>query len=266
MVIILGAARTACAVYISDPLIGSQFASQPLKGAAWASSSTGPYHVSSMGGFSETGEILEWKAWYRYGLTLSGDGDASITSDWTLQIEAQAKDGGWAFSRAGIKIYEPRPDWGEDHYGYIDQHEIYDFGYSSLMTKTENGSWTHTLQPDILYIIEVYAWIQISPGSDSIAMAYADPVHYFTDPSHSNTHSIDLTYTEGDTRQAGKEVAAGDINDDGSVDLVDAMLALKGVACLPPGQMVYIEADVDGDGAIGMAEAVHALQKAAETR
>jgi hypothetical protein len=50
------------------------------------------------------------------------------------------------------------------------------------------------------------------------------------------------------------------------VDLTDAVLALRVLAGLPTWPAMYDGEDVDGDGAIGLAEAVFALQSAAEMR
>ncbi len=58
----------------------------------------------------------------------------------------------------------------------------------------------------------------------------------------------------------------GDINHDLKVDLTDTILALKvNSGMSPEPAVVHLGADVDGDGRIGMAEALYALQRAAET-
>jgi hypothetical protein len=57
----------------------------------------------------------------------------------------------------------------------------------------------------------------------------------------------------------------GDINDDAKVDMADAILALKAAVGLHPAG-IYTTVDVDGDGMIGMAEVLFALQTAAEIR
>ncbi|MBI9085425.1 MAG: DUF1566 domain-containing protein [Desulfobacterales bacterium] len=63
-----------------------------------------------------------------------------------------------------------------------------------------------------------------------------------------------------------KSIIAGDVNDDGLVNLTDAVLSLKVLAGVAPEQTVYDAADVDGDSAIGLAEVVYALQWAAGFR
>jgi hypothetical protein len=52
----------------------------------------------------------------------------------------------------------------------------------------------------------------------------------------------------------------GDINGDGNVDLVDAILTLKVVSGIQSSQSANPSADVDGDGRIGMAEVIYILQ------
>jgi len=57
----------------------------------------------------------------------------------------------------------------------------------------------------------------------------------------------------------------GDVNDDSQVDLADAILALQVAAGQRPAGLNAV-VDVDGNGRIGMAEAVYVLQTAAELR
>jgi hypothetical protein len=58
----------------------------------------------------------------------------------------------------------------------------------------------------------------------------------------------------------------GDVNNDGNVDLLDAVSALKVCVGIEPAEEVNANADVDGDGKIGMAEVIYILQKAAKLR
>ncbi len=62
------------------------------------------------------------------------------------------------------------------------------------------------------------------------------------------------------------EVIRGDINNSGSVDLTDAMLAFKVLLSLEPDQAVHLAADENGDGKIGLAEAIYILQKVSGSR
>ena len=54
----------------------------------------------------------------------------------------------------------------------------------------------------------------------------------------------------------------GDINDSGSVDLADVILALQVCAKIspPPAVTIKVEREVNGDGKIGLEEAIYALQ------
>ncbi|MEA1970289.1 MAG: Ig-like domain-containing protein, partial [Thermodesulfobacteriota bacterium] len=63
-----------------------------------------------------------------------------------------------------------------------------------------------------------------------------------------------------------KEILAGDINDDGDVNLTDAILALQILSGAEPASSVYAEADVDRDDKIGMAEVIYILQKVSGMR
>jgi streptogramin lyase len=76
--------------------------------------------------------------------------------------------------------------------------------------------------------------------------------------------------------EAGKEKAMtitmmppyGDINGNGILDLTDAILAFKALTkvSIPPSVTICTEADVNGDGRIGMPEVIYIMQKAAGLR
>ncbi len=55
----------------------------------------------------------------------------------------------------------------------------------------------------------------------------------------------------------------GDVNDDTSIDLKDAVLSLQVLSGQTPGGRVFSGADADGDGRIGLAEVIFILQYAA---
>lgn len=54
---------------------------------------------------------------------------------------------------------------------------------------------------------------------------------------------------------------SGDINNDGSAGLTDAILALQVISGIEPSTTVHKEADVNGDGKIGIEEVIYILQK-----
>lgn len=58
------------------------------------------------------------------------------------------------------------------------------------------------------------------------------------------------------------EVVIWDLNDDGGVDLTDAVLAMQIISGHFPAQTVFISSDGNGDGKIGLEEAIHCLQAA----
>ena len=58
----------------------------------------------------------------------------------------------------------------------------------------------------------------------------------------------------------------GDVNGDGEVDLLDAILALRVVANLQEELSLHLSGDVNGDGRIGVEEAIYALQTEARLR
>ncbi len=62
------------------------------------------------------------------------------------------------------------------------------------------------------------------------------------------------------------DVTTGDIDNSKVIDLADAIPALQVVAGMEPTAPVYKEADVNGDGKIGLAEVIYILQKVAGLR
>ena len=56
-------------------------------------------------------------------------------------------------------------------------------------------------------------------------------------------------------------VFPGDINDDGNIDLTDAILALHIVSGIDSSQNIYRAADVNGDGKTGIQEVIYIFQK-----
>ncbi|MCX5847337.1 MAG: hypothetical protein NTW12_13425 [Deltaproteobacteria bacterium] len=58
----------------------------------------------------------------------------------------------------------------------------------------------------------------------------------------------------------------GDVNDDGQLNLADAVLALQVITGISPQQTVYREADVNGDAKIGLDEVIYILQTLAGLR
>lgn len=59
---------------------------------------------------------------------------------------------------------------------------------------------------------------------------------------------------------------AGDADLNGVIDLTDALLLLKTMAALPTTPPAAAKIDLDGDGAVGMTEAIYILQRIAEAR
>lgn len=60
---------------------------------------------------------------------------------------------------------------------------------------------------------------------------------------------------------AGPLPLPGDSNHDGFVDLTDTVLILQVLGGFTPSQAVFIDADVDGDGKLGIAEVIYSLQR-----
>ena len=61
----------------------------------------------------------------------------------------------------------------------------------------------------------------------------------------------------------GRNTPAGDVNGDGNVDMADVLLILQ-IVTGQSAQNILLEADADGDGRIGLGEAIMVLRKLAE--
>jgi hypothetical protein len=81
---------------------------------------------------------------------------------------------------------------------------------------------------------------------------------------------IKTTYTFNNVTSnhtiAATFILKSDLDMNGAVDIVDAIIALKTISSLKIGVPVHREADVDGDNKIGLAEAIYALQCIARLR
>ena len=56
-------------------------------------------------------------------------------------------------------------------------------------------------------------------------------------------------------------ITPGDIDDDEAVSLKDAILVLQILSGNTPSSIVYKESDLNGDGKLGIEEAIYILQK-----
>jgi hypothetical protein len=117
---------------------------------------------------------------------------------------------------------------------FLDGYDQSWSGYSGATSKTyanlPNGSYTFYVRSK-----DEAQNVDLSPASQSF--------------------TVDYTYADH-----------GDVNRDGKVDLLDAILAIRICIGMTPAEEVNTDTDVDGDGKIGMAEVIYILQKAAGLR
>jgi hypothetical protein len=88
-------------------------------------------------------------------------------------------------------------------------------------------------------------------------------------PSGSKTAQIEITSSDPNNPPASIIVTSwlkGDIDDNGRVDLADAIAAMQILSRITPAQAINAYADVNGDGKIGLPEVIYILQTVAGMR
>ena len=124
--------------------------------------------------------------------------------------------------------------------------------------------------------IASYQWVQTADPSVTLSNSEAvQPT--FTAPNV-GTEGATLTFqlkvsdngglqdTDTVIINISNKIIAGDVDDSGTVDLSDAVMALQVSVGINPSQTVYNAADVNGDNNIGLEEVVYILQKIAGLR
>jgi hypothetical protein len=115
-------------------------------------------------------------------------------------------------------------------------------------------------------IITDWFW-NFGDGSTSYAQ---NPVHIYSNPG---TYTVVLTVAG--TGGSDAETKAGyiraahigaDINNDGNLNLADAILALQVLSKREPLQLDYEGASINGDGKVGLEDAIYVLQWVSELR
>jgi hypothetical protein len=74
------------------------------------------------------------------------------------------------------------------------------------------------------------------------------------------------TYGKQVTVTTLHNVAPGDVNGNGIIDLNDAILILKLIAGINPNVAIRSDADINGDGKIGLEEVIFVLQRVSGVR
>ena len=81
---------------------------------------------------------------------------------------------------------------------------------------------------------------------------------------------LTVTNTEGHTHKdkvsvyVSNVIITGDMNDSGTVDLQDVIMALQVLCGDTPPSPIYPEAEANGDGRIGLQEVLYVLKKLSE--
>lgn len=117
-------------------------------------------------------------------------------------------------------------------------------------------------------------YIPAGPGTNTgIFIPDLDPAST-TDPTNADTDGDGIPDGVEDANHNGRvdpgesdpTVAVGDVNDDGKVDLKDAISALQVLVAMVPAPGVSTAASTDANRVIGLDEAVYVLQRVAQMR
>lgn len=131
---------------------------------------------------------------------------------------------------------------------------------------TDSGtmSWTAS-------VISGEDWLSITSSSSGTNSGTITPAFSANTSGASRTGTIRVCASGAngspkDVTIIQPEILAGDVDISGTVDLNDAILAIQVCAGITPAATIYKEADVNGDGKIGLAEVCYILQRIAELR
>ncbi len=139
---------------------------------------------------------------------------------------------------------------------------------------TDIGTITGIISSDLGQALIASATIQAALGSalsadgSFVLKVEAGTVNLSVDAEGYNSVILqDVVVEAGQETMVNVSMAlaiAGDVDNDLSVDMADAILVLKAVSGIPA--TIHKDADVNGDGRIGLAEVLYILQKIAGTR
>jgi len=139
------------------------------------------------------------------------------------------------------------------------------------VTFTFSGSDNKTSTPNLVYacFLEGYdtGWSGYSLVTSKIYNGLPNGSYTFSVKAKDGAQNVDPTpASQAFEVNYPYADAYGDVKEDGTVDLLDAVLALQVSAGMTPPEEVNKDADVNGDESIGLSEVIYILQKVAETR
>ncbi len=141
------------------------------------------------------------------------------------------------------------------------------------LTTEEDSALTITLSADDPDGDTLFYSVVTHPAHGTLS-GTAPNLTYIPDSDYFGADSFTFKATDGEvdsnvatvTIEILNAVIAGDVDDSGTIDLTDAILALRVVSETSPGTSVYKAADVTGDGNIGLDEAIFILQRLSRVR
>ena len=158
----------------------------------------------------------------------------------------------------------------------VNKHPSADAGPDQAVTEGETVTLDASNSTDLDDGIASYLWTQT--GGTSVTLSDTTAVHpTFTAPNvgtEGATLTFQLTVSDNGGLQdtdtvvinISNKIIAGDVDDSGTVDVSDAVMALQVSVGVNPNQTVYNAADVNGDNNIGLEEVSYILQKVAGLR
>jgi hypothetical protein len=144
----------------------------------------------------------------------------------------------------------------------VTEGEVYDFTpVAHDADAGDNLVFTITNQPSWTSFDQATGTLTGTPGDNDVGTT-SNIIITVTDSFNASASLPPFSLTVDNV------VAQGDIDDNGFVDLQDLYLVQEILAgrTLDPNREIYIEADVNGDGKIGMEEAQYILQRTSQVR
>ncbi len=180
---------------------------------------------------------------------LSPDQLQSVIESSAVDMGSAGKDNLYGWGRLSINVYNSPPVLDLIGHKSVNEGDSLSFLVSGMDPDWDSLTYSVSNPPSGANFDPTPAMFTWIPDYDQAGI-YNDVHFEVSDGMDTDWENITVTVNN----------VYYDIDDSGTIDLNDAILALQICAGITPSSTVYKEADVDGDGKIGLGEAIHALQ------